>query len=616
MVKLANRVEKMAGVEIRVRLGQRTIRLRSRRGQILSSALLEAGLPLRLYCQGRGICGQCLVRVSPGPWPEESPAERKFRLEKKLPEGYRLACQFRLRGPVEVWLPENLLISQEIRPFSRPELKTSQKALPDFNPLVKKYRLNLLSLKAGPGAGLPTNSIKEKISAHLGLKQLDITPAALNKLLELRPGSGLLTAVVYDEKSVLDFEPGDTVSCTFGLAIDLGTTTISAELLDLVSGQILGSAAADNLQAAFGADLISRTGFALEKPGNLRKLRQSALSSVENLIGVLSRNAGIRRNCIYVASLAGNAVMNHLFLGLPVESLGQAPFQPAFISHPPVPAAETGLRINPRGLVYLSPNLGSFVGGDISAGLVYTNLTGRPGNFLYVDLGTNGELVLKKGKKLLATSTAAGPAFEGGGISCGQRAVAGAIEEVKWQAGRFAFRTIGGKEPSGLCGSALLGVLAESLKTGLLAESGRILKGRAEIPVCDRLALTQLDIRKLQLAIAAVKSGLKLLLQTARLNWTELDGLFLAGVFGNSVNLAQCLALGLLPPLPRRKIFFAGNASLAGARLLLLSRRARLQVEKLPSRVEHLSLAGRQDFQSEFLKALALSRRYWRRTDV
>ncbi|MBC7348547.1 MAG: DUF4445 domain-containing protein [Candidatus Aminicenantes bacterium] len=603
-------------MEIRVRVGQRTICLRSRRRQLLSRALLEAGLPLRLYCQGRGVCGQCLVRVSPGLEPEESPTERKLRLERKLPAGYRLACQFRLTRPVEVWLPENLLVSEKIKPFSRPGLKEGQKALPDFNPLIKKYRFNLRELKTGPGPGLAAHKIKEKISAHLGLKQLDITPAALNKLLELRPGSGLLTAVVYDEKSVLDLEPGDTLSRIFGLAIDLGTTTISVELLDLVSSQVVDSAAADNLQGAFGADLITRTGFAIAKPDNLQKLRQSGLSSVENLVAALSQKAGIKRNWIYAASLAGNTVMNHLFLGLPVESLGRAPFQPVFIFHPPVTAAETGLRINPRGLVYLSPNLGSFVGGDIAAGLVYTGLMGRPGNWLYVDLGTNGEIVLKKGKKLLAASTAAGPAFEGGGISCGQRAVDGAIEEVKWREDRFVFRVIGGSEPTGLCGSALLGVLAESLKSGLLAESGRILKGRAEIPVSGRLALTQLDIRKLQLAIAAIKSGLRLILKTGGLDWTELDGLFLAGVFGNSVDLAQCLTLGLLPPLPRRQIFFAGNASLAGARLLLLSRQARLQVERLPSRVEHLSLAGRRDFQSEFLKALALSRRYWRGTDA
>ncbi|MDH7492774.1 MAG: ASKHA domain-containing protein [Candidatus Saccharicenans sp.] len=606
----------MAEVEIRARVGSKTIRLRCRRGQVLSQALLQAGQPLRLYCEGRGVCGQCLVRVSPGRRPEETPAERKLRLERKLPAGYRLACQFRLTHPVTVWLPENLLVGQEIKPFSRPELKEARKFFADFNPLIKKYSFNLSDLNPGPGPGLLLQQIKEKISALLARPQLDISPPALNQLAQIGPGPRLLTAVVYDDKSVLDFEAGDTITRTFGLAIDLGTTTISVELLDLLGGKVAGASVTDNRQAAFGADLISRAGFALEKPENLKKLRQSALSSVENLVAALSRQAGIRRNWIYAASLAGNTVMNHLFLGLPVESLGRAPFRPLFLSHPPVPAAEAGLEINPHGLVYLSPNLGSFVGGDIAAGLVYTGLIRRSGNFLYLDLGTNGEIVLKKGKMLLAASTAAGPAFEGGGISCGQRAVDGAIEEVKWQQGRFVIRTIGGKKPTGLCGSALLGVLAESLKAGLLAESGRILKGRTEIPVSSRLSLTQIDIRKLQLAIAAVKSGTRLLLKTAGLDWTKLDGLFLAGVFGNSVDLAQCLALGLLPPLPRRKIFFVGNASLAGARLLLLSRQARQEVEKLPDRVEHLSLAGSQDFQSEFLKALALSRRYWRKTDA
>lgn len=602
----------MAGVEIRVRIGQKTVRVSGRRGQVLSRALLEAGLPLRLYCQGRGICGQCLIKVSSELLPKESPLEKKFRLEKKLPSGYRLACQFRLTHPVEVWLPENLLVSQETKPFSRPELTRGQKVYFDFNPLIEKYRLTLRELEPEPGPGPLSPDIKEKISLLLGVPQLDTDHRVLRKMGEISQGSRSITAVVCDEREVLDFESGHTLSRTFGLAIDLGTTTVSVELLDLVSGKVAGSAIADNLQAAFGSDLIARIGFALENPDNLQKLKQLALNSVENLIGFLSRKAGIKRNSIYAAALAGNTVMNHLFLGLPVESLAKAPFQPVFISHPPVPVAQIGLGINPCGLVYLCPNLGSFVGGDISAGLVYTNLAGQPGNFLYVDLGTNGEIVLKKGKKLLAASTAAGPAFEGGGISCGQRAIDGAIEAVKWQGKKFVLRTIGGIKPTGLCGSALLGVLAESLTAGLLSESGRILNGRTEIPVSGRLALSQLDIRKLQLAIAAIKSGIRLLLAAAGLNWTELDGIFLAGVFGNSVNLAQCLALGLLPPLPRRKIFFTGNASLAGARLLLLSRQARLQIERLPSRVEHLPLAGQENFQSEFLKALVLSRRYWR----
>lgn len=602
----------MAGVEIRVRIGQKTVRVSGRRGQVLSGALLEAGLPLRLYCQGRGVCGQCLIRVSPAQLPKESPLEKKFRLEKKLPSGYHLACQYRLTRPVEVWLPESLLVSEETKPFSRPQLARGRKVFSDFNPLIKKYRLSFRDLKSGPGQGLITRNIGEKISVLLGIPQLDTNPQVLRKLSGISPGSRPLTAVVYDEKSALDFEWGDTLSHTFGLAIDLGTTTVSAELLDLVSGKVAGSITTDNLQAAFGPDLISRIRLVLEKADNLQKLKQLALNSIENLIGFLSRKTGIKRNSIYVAALAGNTVMNHLFLGVSVESLARAPFQPAFISHPPVPANEVGFRINPCGLVYLCPNLGGFVGGDISAGLVYTNLAGRPGNYLYVDLGTNGEIVLKKGKKLLAASTAAGPAFEGGGIRCGQQAVNGAIEEVKWQGNRFVIKTIGRSKPTGLCGSALLGVLAESLKAHLLSESGRILNGRTEIPVSGRLALNQLDIRKLQLAIAAVKSGIKLLLEAAGLSWTKLDGIFLAGVFGNSVNLAQCLALGLLPPLHHRKIFFTGNASLAGARLLLLSRQARLQVEKLPSRVEHLSLAGQENFQSEFLKALALSRRYWR----
>ncbi|RFT16106.1 MAG: Methyltransferase corrinoid activation protein [Candidatus Saccharicenans subterraneus] len=583
----------------------------ARPGQTLSRVLFRAGLPIKLYCQGRGICGRCLVEIKSGRLLEETEAERKLRLGRRFPPGFRLACQLRLHQSLTVRIPDDLLLQPEIKNLAGMFPGSDRPALRDFNPLVKKYvlRLSREDLSA-------EERLVSAIKSGLGLKQLVLSPAAEQKPKNVGASRRQSTAVIYDDRLLLDLEAGRSDDRILGLALDLGTTTVSARLLDLVKGKTLTSASVANLQAAFGADLISRIAFSVEKPGNLKKLQQAALKSIAQLTASLAREAGVKPKWIYAVCLAGNAVMNHILLNQPVDSLGRAPFRPAFLCHDPVPASEVGLKLNPQAMVFISPNLGGFVGGDISAGLVYTGLPDKPGNYLYVDLGTNGEIALKKGKKILVASTAAGPAFEGSGISCGQPALPGAIEYVKWSGGSFEYRTIGRKKPTGLCGSGLLGVLAESLRAGWLLPSGRITAGRSEVPVAPGLALSQIDIRKLQLALAALKSGMRLLLGTAGLDWTELDGLYLAGVFGSSIDPGQCIAAGLLPPLPRRKIIFAGNASLAGAELLLLSGQARKSAARLPLKVQHISLAGQENFQGEFLKALSLGRRYWRANDV
>lgn len=601
----------MSKIKLKILAGAKVIKAEASRGQTLSRVLFRAGLPIKLYCQGRGICGRCLVEIQSGPVPEETWSARQLRLERRLPPGFRLACQLRLSQPLAVRIPDDLLLFPEIRKISRGIDVDRKPARRDFNPLVKKYVLQL-SGKELSGEERLVSGIK----SALGLKQLVSTPAVRSKLESGSALSRKVAAVIYDDSLLLDLEPGQAADKILGLALDLGTTTISGRLLNLVNGKTLASASVANPQAAFGADLISRIAFAGDKPGNLKKLQRAALNSIASLTAALAREAGVRPKWVYAVCLAGNAVMNHIFLNQPVDALGRAPFKPSFLSHDPIPASEVGLRLNPRAMVFISPNLGGFVGGDISSGLVYTGLVEKPGNYLFVDLGTNGEIALKKGKKIMVASTAAGPAFEGSGISCGQPAVPGAIEYVKWSGGRFKYRTIGRKKPSGLCGSGLLGVLAESMRAGWLQPSGRIAAGRSEIPLAPGLVLNQLDIRKLQLALAAIKSGMRLLLRSAGLDWPELDGLYLAGVFGSSVDPAQCVAVGLLPPLPRRKIIFAGNASLAGAELILLSQEARKSVAELPAKVQPVSLAEHDNFQGEFLKALNLGRRYWRKSDV
>ncbi|MDI6846503.1 MAG: 2Fe-2S iron-sulfur cluster-binding protein, partial [Candidatus Saccharicenans sp.] len=348
-----------------------------------SRVLLEAGFPINLYCGGHGVCGRCFVEIEGGKLPEESQEEKRLRLIKNLPPCFRLACRFVVTVPITVRIPENVCYHQEVLSPApaRVDLKTIVR-IRDFNPPVKKF---FFRLKAGDLAS--ADSLIQKISSTTRLNRLHFYPDAYIKAISGWSWLRSSTAVVdTDSQTLLNFEPGDTSDRIFGLAVDLGTTTVSAALISLTTGKILAEAQTLNSQSRYGADVVSRVSFAVEKPGNLEILRQEAVDSVERLISELIEKAGIKRKWIYAVSLAGNTVMNHLFLGCPMHSLSRSPFKPVFLKTKPLTVDSTRLRINPFAITYFSPNIGGFVGGDISAGLLYTGLISRRGNFLQVDL--------------------------------------------------------------------------------------------------------------------------------------------------------------------------------------------------------------------------------------
>jgi uncharacterized 2Fe-2S/4Fe-4S cluster protein (DUF4445 family) len=295
--------------------------------------------------------------------------------------------------------------------------------------------------------------------------------------------------------------------------------------------------------------------------------------------------------------------MNHILCGVAVDSMALAPFHAVFSTLPPLAASEIGLALHPQARVYIAPNIKSFVGGDVTAGLVASEFAAGPGTGLFIDLGTNGEIVLKKGGEFVTTSTAAGPAFEGMNISCGMLALPGAINRVEWNNG-FKCRTVDDLPPQGVCGTGLIDILAGAVARGLLGRDGRIIGPEKRLRLTDRLALTQQDIRDIQLAVAAVRSGVQLMLREFRLKVEDLDRILVAGAFGSSLDIANAQAIGLLPDVPAGKIAFIGNASLAGARLLLVSRPARAVAETLAAKISHVSLATRPDFQDEFVQSL------------
>jgi uncharacterized 2Fe-2S/4Fe-4S cluster protein (DUF4445 family) len=574
------------------------IKVRARAGEILADVLSRAGIPISLYCHKRGICGKCAVHILSGALPFPAALEASLIEGRGLGPDHRLACLYEVRGDIVV----------ETLPGSRLEriavIDSGAPSAAFIDPAVRKLSLVLQK----PSLYSPT-AVADSLRAALKSPGLILPLAALSKL----GGSSALaparpvTAVLYDDNEILDVELEESGPEIFGLAVDLGTSMVAAELVDLRTGKVLDRAAAVNAQNSYGADVVSRITFAFENPDNLRRLKKAAVQLINDMVGTMSRRSGVARHRIYDAVVAGNTAMNHILCGVSVDSLALAPFYAVFSTLPPLPSSEIGLALHPQARVYVAPNIKSFVGGDITAGLVASEFATKPGNELYIDLGTNGEIVLKKGRDFVTTSTAAGPAFEGMNISCGMLAVAGAIHRAEWANG-FKFHTVDDLPPQGVCGTGLVDILAIAVGRGILGRDGRILGSEKRIRLTERLSLTQQDVRDVQLAVAAVRSGVKLMLREFRVSAGDLDRVVVAGAFGSSLDIANAVSLGLLPNVPEGKTVFIGNASLAGARLLLLARPARTIAENLAAKISHVSLATRPDFQEEYVHALEFAR--------
>lgn len=395
-----------------------------------------------------------------------------------------------------------------------------------------------------------------------------------------------------------------------GLALDLGTSTIAAALLDLKTGEELAAESRPNPQAIHGADLMSRLAYATGEPDGAARLQALALDAVRQMLERLRRKAGLAPEAVVAATLVGNTAMHHLFLGLPVADLAVAPYRPAVLA-----GSEASLPGLPP--LYALPNIAGFVGADAVAAGLAAEIDRTEETVLVVDIGTNGEMLLAHQGRIYACSAPAGPAFEGGEISQGMRGGPGAIDSVQWDGRDFAVGVISGSPARGICGSGLLDAVAAFLHAGVMDPGGRLRpEGPAALRVQDggvalteAVRLTQKDIRALQLAKGAIRSAIDLLLQTAAIGPEDLSAIRLAGAFGNYLRKESALAVGLLPPVDPERVEPIGNAAAAGAMLALLSREARERAEALARRAVHLELARHPDFEEIFMNALDFPRR-------
>jgi uncharacterized 2Fe-2S/4Fe-4S cluster protein (DUF4445 family) len=567
--------------------------LQAQKYEVLADKILEAGIDLSLYCNKRGLCGKCFVEIVEGDLPPLDEREGVLLHQRRFGKNFRLACLYKIQSDLALKIPEKSLLKETFI------LRSGIPTPVTLNPAVKKYYLALKKPELrSPYSLLELLESKLQHQGHfLPLNLLKELPAILEQ------SQFQVTAVIYDDREILALEPGNTLNKNFGLAIDIGTTTVVVELLDLITGKSLAIQTALNSQMKYGSDVVSRISAATLEPKNLESLRQSIRDTLNQMIHKLLREAPASSDHVYEAVAAGNTSMNHLFLGLPVKTLSVAPFSPVFTSLPAQSVSDLDLEIHQNGKVYIVPNIKSFVGGDIAAGMIASNLDSQKGNFLFIDLGTNGEIVLKKEDELVATSTAAGPAFEGMNLSCGMLALPGAIYKAQKKK-KLVISTIDHKPALGVCGTGLIDLLSIFLEEGKISPKGTIASKSKRIPIARSLALSQKDVREMQLAIAAIKSGIKLILKEHDLKVSDLDGIFLAGAFGNYLNIQNSMKIGLLPEIDRRKVIFIGNSSLAGARAILLSQAARKKVESLVKKIRHFPLAANPLFQEYFIQAL------------
>lgn len=587
-------------------------------GDSLLAAALSAGVPLDGDCGGRGTCGKCRVQVREGVAPLTSLEKNRLSIPE-IERGLRLACQAKVKGPAQV----SLLAPPAARHHI---LEEGVGRAVRLQPAVKKRFLSM-----GPADWKtkgPLEATIRKLLGRVGGRRAVFDVPALQSLGAVDPaGQAGVTALLHGSQ-VLGFEPGDTSRRLWGVAVDIGTTTVVGYLCDLTSGRVSAVDAALNEQQTLGADVITRIDYALHEPQGLQRLRGLVLATINGILERLCKRQGLSPQAIYTLVTVGNTTMNQLFWGIPPHLLVRAPYNPISIEAICASAKGLGVQINPLGRVFSLPLVSGFIGSDTVGVVLATGLHKSKTPRIALDIGTNGEIVLSDGRRMAACSCAAGPAFEGAHIQYGMRGCSGAIDQVDFQDGRVTYRAIDQAPPLGICGSGLVDALSGLLDAGLITADGRLLsrKGAGDSPYAGRLrenshsqfllteedppsggrpvAVTQKDIREVQLAKGAMLAGVWILLDHLGLKTEDVREVYLAGAFGNYVRARSALRIGLLPAFPRAAIRQVGNAAGSGAKMALISRRAFEEAGRIAERIEYIDLARVPGFQQQFVKGM------------
>ncbi len=578
-------------------------------GTTVFSAAHWIGLPIDSTCGGRGTCGKCKVRVLDADM-EVTTADHRQLLKDEIESGWRLSCQARIYEDLTCQVPQLLRV---------PKAATmGLSRLVIIDPNVRKVFLELVEPDLHDQRS-DVARLRDALTAE-GHDMIADVPVLRTLPKTIRDAEFKVTAVLAGEHLVA-VEPGDTTEECFGVAFDVGTTTLVGTLMNLRTGMAAAVSSTLNGQAPFGADVISRISHAMNGAESLDELKTAVVSTINGILDELYREAGVSPERTYEAVVVGNVTMLHLLFGIDPTPISMMPFTPTFMDALSVPARDVGLRIHPHGYIQTLPALGAYVGADIVSGVLATGIAREDKMRVFVDVGTNGEIVIGSSQRTLATAAPAGPAFEGSQIKCGMRATDGAIEGVTLGA-TVELQVIGGDVPAqGLCGSGLVDAVAQLLNVGLLDHSGRMLSAAeaGDHPLADRLIevdgvkafllaegvyLSQRDVRELQFAKGSIATGIKVLMDILGVSAADLDEIFLGGSFGSYLNPESAKIIGLVPPVDVDKIIAVGNSAGEGAKIALLSYRERQVAFELPSRIEYVELSGRTDFNDSFVSVL------------
>ncbi len=589
---------------------------RCRTNESLLACAHRLGVGIISLCGGKGNCHSCQVQVLSGTVSEPTPNELETLSSQQLKEGWRLACQTYPTSDGKLSLPPNSLTT-----LQRVQVEGQEVTVPP-EPAVTAYQLKLSAPSlADPqaDAGRLLESLNQQ--HHLHCNQIDIS--ALRKLPpQLRSWDWQCRASVRADE-VIAFGPWP--SRQLGLAIDLGTSKISGYLIDLSNGQTLAAKGVSNPQASSGADIISRISYAMKSPSKGARLQKLAVEALNQLASDLCAEAGAEAEEIVDAVVVGNTAMHHLLAGLPVRQLALSPFVPAVSRALDIKASHLGLRFAPGAYLHLLPNIAGFVGADHTAVLLATVDTESRGMTVAIDIGTNTEVSLIDKGKIVTTSCASGPAFEGWHIKDGMPAATGAIERLRIVDDDIQYQTIGGAPAVGICGSGILDAMAQLYLAGLLDKGGKmthnhprvrsegeqlefVLVSEKERGASRAIVITQQDVRELQLAKAAIRTGIQVLLETHGHGEEEIQKVLIAGAFGSYIDVANAIAVGMLPSLPLDRFQQVGNAAGTGARLALISSSKRGEAQKIVSRVRYIELANVPSFNQTFVQASYLGR--------
>jgi uncharacterized 2Fe-2S/4Fe-4S cluster protein (DUF4445 family) len=592
-------------------------------GTSIAEAAQQADVFITNLCGGEGVCGKCRVQVTKGRADAEEHAKGFFS-QDQIMKGYVLACQTLIHDDLEIIIPaESRVDASKIMTGGESQATAEL----ELNPLVKKLYLALTAPTMEDNVP-DVERIARELRKELGWHTFDIPLDCLQTLsTKLRENDWKVTVTVAkhgENFRILRIEPFDTAQSHYGLAVDVGTTTVVAQLLDLNTGEVLDVEGCHNKQASFGEDVISRVIFACGK-GGLEPVQQAVVKNINTLIARLVKKREISREEIDIIVAAGNTTMSHLLLGLTPCSIRLDPYVPTTDEFPQIRASEIGIRINPRGILEVMPCVASYVGGDIVAGVLASGISEHEEVKCLIDIGTNGEIAIGNQDWLVCCSASAGPAFEGGGTRCGMRATDGAIEKVVIGDGELHYETIGGKKPRGICGSGLIDCIYELVRNNIIGQDGKFHQQREdarlgvedgipeyiiayahETETAANVVITESDIDNLIKSKGAVFAAIKSLMDYIGLGFDTIDTLYVAGGFGSFLNIPKSVAIGLLPDIPLEKMKFIGNSSLTGARTCLLSTEAFETCLNISRSMTNIELSTHQPFTDEYIAALFL----------